>query len=76
MSTTPKTLGERVAHLRRAKGFTQRELSIAAGVDDSTLSRIERGDSLGSLDVLARLARKLGTTVDALLPTDQTTRKA
>lgn len=54
--------------LRRARGWDQRHLARAAGIDPSVVSRLERGlqeDVAGS--VLLALARALGTSVDALL---------
>ena len=38
----PGTIGERLKDLRTDKGITIKELSEKAGVDYSTLSRIER----------------------------------
>lgn len=60
----PKTL--RV--LRAGKGWDQKTLAQAAGVDPSVISRLERGlqDDL-RVSVLVGIAGALGTSVDALL---------
>ncbi len=46
--------------LRRVKGWSQSELARRSGVGQSTISRIERGDTAGvSLGVLEKLAHAL-----------------
>jgi len=46
--------------VRQAQGFSLREVSRRAGIDPGHLSRIERGESSPSVDVLGRLASVLG----------------
>lgn len=59
--------------LRERRGLTQVQLAEAAGVGQGYLSEIERGRKAGSADALHRLARVLGTSIDALaVPRDQT----
>ena len=61
-------LGERVHLLRRRVGWTQRELGEAAGINANTIARIERSDVKDpGGQIVARLARALGTTTDYLL---------
>ena len=60
------TLADRVRQLRKKKGLTQLELSQRAAVRPETISRIERGGR-GGLASLAKVARALDTTVDALI---------
>jgi transcriptional regulator with XRE-family HTH domain len=61
-------LGERVHLLRRRVGWTQRELGEAAGINTNTIARIERSDVKDpGGQMVARLARALGTTTDYLL---------
>lgn len=53
-------VGGRVRELRRAKGLTLQELSIAAGVSVGYLSEIERDLSRLPIGVLGRIAEALG----------------
>jgi transcriptional regulator with XRE-family HTH domain len=62
------TLGERILILRRRQDLTQRELARSAGLNSNTLARVERGELKDlSGQLLAGLARTLGTTTDFLL---------
>ena len=45
--------------IREQRGYTVRELAGLAGVAPSTVSRIESGQRVGSLTMLARLAAVL-----------------
>ena len=61
-------VGQRIRQLRREHGVAQSELAIAAGISQSTLSDMERGEIAGrSLETLARLARFFGVSADFLL---------
>jgi transcriptional regulator with XRE-family HTH domain len=65
-------LGTEVARLRKAKGWTQKELGAMAGMGQSTLARFETGQvaEFGSrklLRLLELLGRRL-VTVDASQP--------
>jgi transcriptional regulator with XRE-family HTH domain len=40
-SPTPRTMGERVAHERIARGWSRKRLALAASVDEATVRRIE-----------------------------------
>jgi transcriptional regulator with XRE-family HTH domain len=62
------TLGERILILRRRQDLTQRALARSAGLNSNTLARVERGELKDlSGQLLAGLARALGTTTDFLL---------
>ena len=65
-SIDPAILGQRLRNARVAAGLTQTE---AAGGAASTayISRIEAGQRRPDLKLLARLAERLGTTVEELL---------
>lgn len=52
---------------RQHRGLTLRVLAQRASISPGYLSQIERGAKPGSAAVLARLARELETTIDALL---------
>ena len=61
-------LAERLRALRKARGWTQHDLSRASGLTRSHISRLERGDiQLPSSDCLRQLALALGTSLDDLL---------
>jgi transcriptional regulator with XRE-family HTH domain len=60
-------LGERIRRLRQAKGLPQERLALLAKVDQSGLSKFERGGrGLGRVP-LTRIASVLGVTLADLL---------
>lgn len=64
---------------RRAVSMTQAQVASAAGVSQSFVAHMEAGRRRPAIDVGVRIARALGTTVDALfgaLPTDEPVRPA
>ena len=52
--------GNAVAAARARKGVSQRELSEATGIDQSDISKIERGAANPSVGTLNRIAEALG----------------
>lgn len=56
-----ETLGERVKRLRLARGFTQQELGAKAGVAQSTISGVEKGERQIQPSSLIELAHALHT---------------
>ena len=61
-------LGERVHLLRRRVGWTQRELGAIAKINPNNVARIERSDIKDpGGQLIARLAKALGTSTDYLL---------
>lgn len=61
------TLAERLRATRTKKGLSQRELAERTGMEQSQISRIEKGEKGASVENLAALARELGTTVSYLV---------
>jgi len=62
------TMGDRIRQARERHGWSQNELSRRAGVRQALLSELESGkkhDTTG--DVLKRLGKVLGVTVDYLV---------
>lgn len=57
----------RVRELRKRAGLSQQALAAAAGVDQSAISRIERGQRDVSLTTLAAIARALRVPMKRLL---------
>ncbi len=62
-----KTLGERIAEKRRAKGFTQEELAERMGVSAQAVSKWENDLSCPDIMTLPTLGEILGCSVDELL---------
>lgn len=65
-----KTLGTRIATLRREKGLKQDELAERLGVSSQAVSKWENDVSCPDISLLPALARELGVTVDMLLTGD------
>ncbi|OCB40831.1 XRE family transcriptional regulator [Mycobacterium malmoense] len=57
----------RLRELRMQRGMTLQEVGAIAGIDISTLSRLESGKRRLALDHLPRLARALSVSADELL---------
>lgn len=62
------TWAEMLARRRHELGLTQRELGEAAGLSQQAVSYIERGASVPRVTTMVRIARALGTTIEALFP--------
>jgi transcriptional regulator with XRE-family HTH domain len=60
-------IGKRVRSRRDILNLTQEDIARELGVTHQHISRIERDQAEPSLDLLAKLARVLGTTADFLL---------
>jgi transcriptional regulator with XRE-family HTH domain len=53
-------LGELLAQLRNERGVPQNRIALNAGIDGSTLSRLEKGERGVSREVLDRICQALG----------------
>lgn len=62
-----KQLGQRIAQLRKEKGWTQEEFSEKLAIKRSALARIETGNVNSSILVLKKIAQELNVTVQELL---------
>lgn len=60
-------LGQNIARERRAKGWTQQELAERVGIESVTLSRIETGTSLPSIERLSAIADALDVAMSGLV---------
>jgi transcriptional regulator with XRE-family HTH domain len=60
-------IGQRIHRLRRQAGWSLRELAERSGVGASTVSSLERGQSMPSVGSLHRLGRAFGLTLERLL---------
>jgi transcriptional regulator with XRE-family HTH domain len=61
-----RRFGERLRELREAAGLTQIDLSYAVGITQSGISKIERGATSPTLDVILRLAGACGVTIASM----------
>ena len=61
------SLGQRIRKSRLALRITQEQLAIPLGVTPQHISALEKDKADPSLDLLSRLAKELGVTVDYLL---------
>lgn len=53
-------LGRRIKRIRESKNYTQEYLAELVGIEQATLSNIERGKSYPSVDTLQKIADSLG----------------
>lgn len=60
-------LGDRIARLRRTKGWNQKDLADRIGAKPSQISKFERGSYLPRPDLLPRLAEALEVSLDYLM---------
>ena len=59
--------GRRLKILREAVGMSTTQLAEAVGVTQPMITNMERGFKTPSVEVLVRIAERLGTTVDDLI---------
>lgn len=57
--TSPQSLGLILRDARKRKGLSQTEAGKCVGIDQPTLSKIERGESNARIDTLFRLLAAL-----------------
>ena len=65
------TLANRIKATRKAKQMNQVELAERVGVDQGHISRLERGASGASIELLVDIAHTLGMTISQLVGDDQ-----
>ena len=58
-------VGQRVAEIRRERGWTQQDLADKLAMEPQSLQRIERGTNL-TIRSLVKIARVLGVTTASL----------
>jgi len=68
-TSTPsqETIGERIARIRKEKGYTQIELSKKIGITQVLISSYERNRLRPPHEIITGLAQTLGITTDELL---------
>jgi len=64
--------GEYIKRIRNAKGLSQKEVTINAGLDTAQYSRIENGKTDPSVSMLERIAKAIGVSLaDMFAETDE-----
>lgn len=63
-------LGERLARLRAARGWTLQETAAHSGVSFSALSKIERSELSPTVNTLSKIAKGMGLSLAQLLEDD------
>lgn len=64
---TNQELGENIRKIRELKGFSQQNLADETGVDQKTISRIEKGTLSPKFDLLVKIAKTLAVNMSQLL---------
>lgn len=62
-----RRVGNHIRQLREAKGLSQEQLALEAGVDNSHLGKLERGQGNPTLKLVTRVAEALGVETDYLV---------
>lgn len=61
-------VGQRIKMLRKEKDLTAAQLANIIGITQSALTKLENGNSGKRFEILVKLARALGVSIDALFP--------
>lgn len=69
-----KSIGRKIASLRKEKGFTQMELADRMGVSFQAISNWERGETMPDISKLPALSELFGVSIDTLLGRTRHTR--
>ena len=60
-------IGDRITQLRKQQKISQEDLAKQAGVSRTMMGNYERNDNTPSVEVLLKLAKAFGVTVDYLI---------
>ena len=71
MSSLKVGLGRKIKRLRESKNFTQEYLAELVGIEQATLSNIERGKSYPTVETLQKIADSLGVEPYVLYKVDE-----
>ena len=66
MSEIAKLVGKRVYYYRKARGLTQERLAEKAGVHNTYIGQLERGEKNATIGSLWKVSRALGVPVASL----------
>jgi transcriptional regulator with XRE-family HTH domain len=59
-------IGQRIIDLRKEQGLSQNQLAQKAGIEQATISRLEKGAFSVGVDVLAKVLEALGASVEII----------
>lgn len=60
-------VAEAVSNARNISGLSQKELALRTGIDQSDISKIERGAANPSINTLERLAKAMGMELNLII---------
>ena len=63
-----KALGKKIASFRVKSGMSQKDVVKISGINETTISRIENGETNVTIGTLNKIAAALATTSTKLLP--------
>ena len=61
-----KLVGERIRFFRKERGLSQEELAYRAGLHNTYIGQVERGEKNATIESLAKISTALGITVAEL----------
>ncbi len=61
------SFGTRLVGIRKEKKISQAELASRVGLHSNALGRYERGEAVPSVEIAAKIASELGTSLDYLI---------
>ncbi|MCM1006669.1 MAG: helix-turn-helix domain-containing protein [Ruminococcus flavefaciens] len=62
-----KSIGERISHIRKARGFSQKKLANLVGISIQFLSDIENNKKSMTVKTLKHIAESLNVTTDYII---------
>ena len=60
-------IGQRIREMRKQQGLTQEQLATEIYISESYMTLIEQGKRSMSINILAKIANRLGVTTDYLI---------
>ena len=68
-------IGENIKKLREEKGMLQKQVASTVGVHPSNYSKIEKGEREPSIEVIDKLAKMFGISIDQIVHLEEDTPK-
>jgi len=66
-------IGENIKKIREEKGLLQKQVAASVGVHPSNYSKIEKGEREPSIEVLDKIAKLFGLSVDQIIHPEENT---
>jgi transcriptional regulator with XRE-family HTH domain len=64
-------IGENIKKIRKEKGLQQKQVALELGIDQSNYNKIENGKREPSIELLDKLSKLFGISVDEILNPDK-----